>query len=195
MEEGRNKTMIYWILFITFFEIGAFTFGGGYAMLPLIQQQVMAHGWMTEEQLINFIAVSEGTPGPFAINVSTYVGMETAGLLGAICATLGIVTPSFLIILMVAGLFHRFQENRMVKGAMTGLKAAVVGLIGAAVITTGKTVFLSTSSVQNLLTAPSFWVSVILFAGMLVLAFKKVHPIWIICISAGIGIISYYIVV
>jgi len=86
--------MIWLELFITFFEIGAFTFGGGYAMLPLIQEQVAAHGWLTQQELIDFIAVSEGTPGPFAINVSTYVGMETGGFLGALCATLGVVLPS-----------------------------------------------------------------------------------------------------
>ncbi|MBR2769796.1 MAG: chromate transporter, partial [Solobacterium sp.] len=78
-------------LFLTFFKIGLFTFGGGYAMLPMIRQEVLAHGWMSLEDLINFIAVSESTPGPFAINVSTYIGTETAGFLGAVAATSGVV--------------------------------------------------------------------------------------------------------
>ena len=85
--------MIYLDLFWTFFKIGAFTFGGGYAMLPLIREAVLDHGWMDDARIINFIAVSESTPGPFAINMSTYVGMETGGLLGALCATLGVVLP------------------------------------------------------------------------------------------------------
>ena len=78
--------MIYLELFITFFKIGLFTFGGGYAMLPLIEQEVLSHGWLTAEEIVNFIAVSESTPGPFAINISTYVGVETAGIPGAFTA-------------------------------------------------------------------------------------------------------------
>jgi chromate transporter len=85
--------MILLDLFLTFLKIGAFTFGGGYAMLPLIEAEVAAHGWMTIEELINFIAVSESTPGPFAVNVSTYVGAETGGFPGAVCATLGVICP------------------------------------------------------------------------------------------------------
>ena len=81
-------------LFVTFFKIGLFTIGGGYAMLPLIQEEVQSNGWMTAQELVNFIAVSESTPGPFAVNVSTYVGAELAGLPGALCATLGVVLPS-----------------------------------------------------------------------------------------------------
>ncbi len=96
--------MLYLELFLTFFKIGLFTIGGGYAMLPLIQADVQAKGWMTAKELVNFIAVSESTPGPFAVNVSTYVGAELAGLPGAFCATLGVVLPSFLIILLVCSL-------------------------------------------------------------------------------------------
>ena len=91
--------MIYLELFWTFLKIGAFTFGGGYAMIPLIQAEVGAHGWMSAEEVVNFVAVSESTPGPFAVNASTYVGMQTAGFAGAFCATLGVVLPSFIIIL------------------------------------------------------------------------------------------------
>ena len=94
--------MIYLNLFLTFFKIGAFTFGGGYAMLPLMQQEVLANSWMREEELLNFIAVAESTPGPVAINMATYIGIETAGLLGAAISTFGVVLPSFLVILLVA---------------------------------------------------------------------------------------------
>lgn len=170
--------MIYLELFWTFFLIGAFTFGGGYAMLPLIQAEVAAKGWLPAEDLVNFIAVSESTPGPFAVNMATYVGSEMGGILGAACATLGVVLPSFVIILIVARCFDRFRESKIVKGCMSGLKPAVIGMIGTAVLSVGRTVFLE----------PGLLLSGGIFAVMLVLSFKKVHPIIIICLSAAIGI-------
>jgi len=172
--------MIYLELFWTFFTIGAFTFGGGYAMLPLIQIEVVNKGWLANEAVVNFIAVSESTPGPFAINMATYVGSEMGGILGAACATLGVVMPSFIIILTVARCYDRFKNSKLVKGAMSGLKPAVIGMIGTAVLSIGKTVFVQ----------PGLLVSGALFAVMAVLAFKKVHPIIIICISAAAGILA-----
>ena len=170
--------MIYLELFWTFFLIGAFTFGGGYAMLPLIQIEVVNKGWLANEAVVNFIAVSESTPGPFAINMATYVGSEMGGILGAACATLGVVMPSFIIILTVAKCYDRFKNSKLVKGAMSGLKPAVIGMIGTAVLSIGRTVFVQ----------PGLLFSAALFAAMAVLAFKKVHPIIIICISAAAGI-------
>ena len=172
--------MIYLELFWTFFTIGAFTFGGGYAMLPLIQIEVVNKGWLSNDAVVNFVAVSESTPGPFAINMATYVGSEMGGVLGAACATLGVVLPSFIIILIVAKCYDRFKQSKLVKGAMSGLKPAVIGMIGTAVLSIGKTVFVQ----------PGLWVSAGLFAVMAVLAFKKVHPIIIICISAAAGILA-----
>ena len=110
-------------------------------MIPMIQAEVVSHGWMTQQELVNFVAVSESTPGPFAVNVSTYVGAEAGGFLGAICATLGVVLPSFLVILAVAKCFLRFRSSRLVSAAMDGLHPAVVGLISAAAISIGQTVF------------------------------------------------------
>ena len=126
--------MIFLELFWTFFTIGAFTFGGGYAMLPLIQAEVERHGWVDSQTLLDFVAVSESTPGPFAINMATYVGTTQGGVLGAICATLGVVLPSFIIILIVAKCYDKFRTSRAVKGCMSGLKPATVGLIGGAVL-------------------------------------------------------------
>lgn len=171
--------MIYLELFWTFFLIGAFTFGGGYAMLPLIQIEVVNKGWLANEAVVNFIAVSESTPGPFAINMATYVGSEMGGVLGAACATLGVVMPSFIIILIVAKCYDRFKQSKLVKGAMSGLKPAVIGMIGTAVLSIGKTVFVQ----------PGLLLSAGLFGVMAVLAFRKVHPIIIICISAAAGIL------
>ena len=186
--------MIYWELFWTFFKIGAFTVGGGYAMLPLIQNQVLAHQWLDAESILNFIAVSESTPGPFAINMATYVGTEVAGILGALCSTLGVVMPSFLIILIVAKCFEKFKNSIAVKGCISGLKPAVVGLIAAAILSIGKTVFFPNGLSTDVLTTPTFYASVGIFALSLLLAFRKLHPIWIICISAALGILVGYLV-
>lgn len=185
--------MIYLELFFTFFKIGAFTFGGGYAMLPLVQAEVSAHGWMSDEAIVNFIAVSESTPGPFAVNMSTYVGQEMAGLAGAACATVGVVLPSFLIILIVAKCFAAFQNSRLIKGCMSGLKPAVIGLIGTAVLSVGQTVFFPDGFHPDHLLTPSVAVSLLIFLLMLLLELKKkLHPILIILLSAGLGIAAGY---
>ncbi len=178
--------MIYLTLFWTFFKIGAFTLGGGYAMLPLIQAEVAAHGWMSGAELVNFVAVSESTPGPFAVNISTYVGAETGGIIGAVCATAGVVLPSFIIILIVAKFFEKFKNSRTVSGCMSGLRPAVVGLIASAVISVGRTVFLP----WNGLTA--FLASGGIFGLSLLLVFRKLHPIIVIVISGVLGIALGY---
>lgn len=182
--------MIYLLLFWTFFKIGAFTFGGGYAMLPLIQAEVLQKGWLSNEELVDFIAVSESTPGPFAINMSTYVGVETAGFLGAVCSTLGVVLPSFLIILLVARIYDKFQQSKTVKGVMNGLRPAVIGLIGAAIISTGQTVFFPEGFGIDVLRSVGFLSSAAIFVVMLYLAMKKKSPILLIVLSAiaGIGV-------
>ncbi len=180
--------MIYLELFWTFLKIGAFTFGGGYAMLPLIQAEVRAHGWLSAEELVDFIAVSESTPGPFAVNISTFVGMRAGGLFGAFCATFGVVLPSFVIILLVARCYEKFRESRAVRGCMSGLKPAVVGLIAAAVISTGQTVFFPAGISAGVFTSPAFLCSAVIFAAGILLSVKKVHPIIIIVISAVLGI-------
>jgi len=190
-------------LFLTFFMIGAFTFGGGYAMLPMIQEQVSLH-WgdlISAESLINFVAVSESTPGPFAINMSTYVGSVVGGneggwllsVFGSFCATMGLVLPSFIVILIVAKCYDKFRESRVVKGVMTGLKPAVVGLIGGAILSVMVTVFFPAGWTLSVFTDVQFYVSAVIFAVMLVLAFKKVHPIILICLSAVLGIAAGYL--
>lgn len=185
--------MIYLELFITFFKIGLFTFGGGYAMLPLIQEEVIAHGWLEVSDIVNFIAVSESTPGPFAINISTYVGMETGGFLGAVCATLGVILPSFIVILIVARFYKKFKESKTVSSVMTGLRPAVIGLIGSALLSIAITVFFPQGlSFSNIIPADLI-VSLIISVIMTVLVFKKVHPIIIIVLSAIAGIAAGYL--
>jgi len=184
--------MIYLELFWTFFKIGAFTFGGGYAMLPLVQAVVAAKGWMAGEALVDFIAVSESTPGPFAVNMATYVGNIMGGIPGGICATLGVVLPSFVIILIVARCYERFRRSRIVSGCMSGLKPAVVGMIGAALISMGKTVFFPAGISADVFAGAAFYVSLGIFVLCAVLAFRKKHPIFIICLSGVLGVIAGY---
>jgi len=190
-------------LFLTFFMIGIVTFGGGYAMLPLMQEQVGIR-WgdlISQESLVNFVAVSESTPGPFAINMATYVGATVGGhyggvfqsVFGSFCATMGVVMPSFIIILIVAKCYEKFKTNRIVKGCMTGLKPAVVGLIGGAVISVVWTVFFPVGWTVTVFRDVSFYISLAIFGTMVILAFKKVHPIIIICLSAVIGIATGYL--
>ena len=182
--------MIYFDLFLTFLKIGLFTFGGGYAMLPMIQEEVAAHGWLNQSELINFIAVSESTPGPFAVNIATFVGTRTGGIFGGLCATLGVILPSFVIILIVARCYQKFKSNKLVVGAMNGLKPAVVGLIAAALLSLSGTVFFPQGLSATVFGTAHFYVSLGIFAVAVVLAFKKLHPILIVLISAVIGIIA-----
>ena len=185
--------MILLELFYVFFCIGAFTFGGGYAMLPLMQQQVLARNWATEEELIHFVAVSESTPGPFAINMATFIGAEMGGVLGSVCATLGVVLPSFVVILIVAKCYDKFRRSRIVKGCMSGLKPAVVGLIANAFLNVLVTIFCPNGFDLELFTQVSTYIYLGIFGVMLFLSFKKVHPILIICLSALIGIAVGYL--
>ena len=193
-------------LFLMFFKIGLFTFGGGYAMLPLIQQEVASRGLMSMEELTNFVAVSESTPGPFAINIATYVGMHSAKICGmesmsllySAMATLGVVMPSFIVILIVAHFYEKFKQSHTVKGVMSGLRPAVVGLLAAAVVSMGKTVLFHVEEglgkavelTESLKFVPAqLIVSVCIFALMAFLGIKKkLNPILLIVLSAALGI-------
>ena len=197
--------MIFLELFWTFLKIGAFTFGGGYAMLPLIQEQVIAHNWLSEEAIVNFIAVSESTPGPFAINIATYVGSQVGGaaydgniwftVLGSTCATLGVVLPSFIVILLVAKFYQQFKNSHTVKGLMTGLKPAAIGLIASAVVSMALTVFVPNGFSLSIFKGTEFYISLVIFALCLGLVFfkrKKIPPVMIICLAAVLGIATGY---
>ncbi len=196
--------MIFLELFWTFFKIGAFTFGGGYAMLPLIQEQVILHGWLTEEAIVNFIAVSESTPGPFAINIATYVGSQVGStaysgigfaILGSAVATLGVVLPSFIVILLVAKFYQQFKNSHSVKGLMTGLKPAAIGLIASAVVSMAATVFIPNGLNLAVFKGTEFYISAVIFAVCLFLVFFKrikIQPVIIVCIAAALGIATGY---
>ena len=184
--------MIYLELFLIFLQIGAFTFGGGYAMLPLITQQISERGWMDSVQISEFVAISESTPGPLAVNMATYVGTQVGGVLGGAVATLGVVLPSFVIILIVAKVFDKFRKSKAVTGIMTGLKPCVVGLIACALCTLLVPLFFENGfSVQGL-TSTSVIISALILVLCCVLSFKKVHPILLILGSGCVGIALGY---
>ena len=127
--------MIYLKLFLTFFEIGIFTFGGGYAMISLIRDKALALGWLTEEELLNMIAVSESTPGPIAVNMATFVGSTQGGVIGSFVATIGVVLPSFIIILLICSVIRNFLKYKGVQAFLRGVRPCVIALILATAIT------------------------------------------------------------
>lgn len=189
--------MIYLELFLTFFKIGLFTIGGGYAMIPLVLESVVSHGWMTEADFMNFLAVAESTPGPIAVNMATFVGSTQGGILGSALATLGVVLPSFIIILIISAFIRNLFKYKGVQAVMGGIRPAVVALI----LGTAATMILGTVlGISDLVNAPAFdFRAPIIFAlvvgvSMLPKLFhkkKKLSPIVLILVSAVLGIVFY----
>lgn len=171
--------MLIWKLFCIFFKIGAFTFGGGYAMIPLISREVAdKRKWITEEEILDIIAIAESTPGPIAINSATFVGYRVAGFWGAAAATFGVVLPSFVVISLISFVLEKFQELRAVKYAFFGIRAGVLALLIKALW----------SMYQK---CPKGLVSYVLMAlSFVVAAFSDISILYIILFCAAIGIIT-----
>lgn len=169
---------MYWTLFITFVRIGTFTIGGGYAMLPLIQREVVDRGWMSKEEFIDLFAVAQSLPGVFAVNISIFVGYKLKKLTGSVICALGTILPSFLIILAIALFFTQFRENEWVEKAFKGLRPAVVALIAVPVITTARSLRLRG------------WVLVIPVVVALSIWLLSLSPVYIIIVAAAGGL--YY---
>ena len=187
-----------WELFITFFKIGLFTFGGGYAMIPLIKQEVFAHGWISEDILYNFIGIAESTPGPIAINMAVFIGSSQGGILGALLATLGVVLPSFIIILIIAALFTRFLQNRIVRGVLKGVKPVIVGLILCSGIDILLKVLFVNFSINSTLILNYRSLIMVVILGAVVILYKTIRKkqfssILLILISIVLGIVMYAI--
>jgi chromate transporter len=187
--------MIYWELFYEFFKIGLFTFGGGYAMIPLLKEAVLGHNWLSEEMFYDFIGVTESTPGPIAVNMATYVGSTQAGIPGALIATLGVVLPSYLIILLVASILKNFLKNRYVQHFLDGLKPVVLGFI----LATGALLVLKCLGYAELdpfvfdVTATKTLVLVVAtYFGYQFITRKKLGVISLILVSAVWGILVSY---
>ncbi len=183
---------IYLLLFFEFFKIGLFTFGGGYAMIPLVKETVLKYHWLTETEFYNYIGICESTPGPIAINMATYVGARHGDLLGSICATIGVVLPSFIIIILIAALLKNIIKNPYVQAFLAGVKPVVLGLIAS----TGLVLLAKAIGYVDLQTFDWNWVAIIIFAILVIIYFivlklfkKKLNAISIILISATLGII------
>lgn len=166
-------------LFAVFFRIGAFTFGGGYAMIPLIQKEVVDNKkWITDGDILEIVAIAESTPGPIAINAATFVGYKVAGFFGAMCATLGVVLPSFVIIAAIAGVLDRFEDAEVVQYAFNGVRAGVLALIIKALISMYKQ-------------CPKNGVSYVIMAGAFVAAaILKINVLMVIVCCAAAGLIA-----
>ena len=194
--------MIFLKLFYEFFKIGLFTFGGGYAMIPLVEEVVLKYNWLTESQFENFIGVCESTPGPIAINMATYVGsiqgalVEELGIfgsiLGSVVTTLGVVMPSFIVILLIAAVFKNFTNNKYFKAFVAGVKPIVIALL----ISTGAAFMVkSFGYVPETRSFKADFVSIIIFAVLVAVYFgygkiakKKLSTIPLIITSAVLGI-------
>ncbi len=184
--------MIYLQLFIEFFRAGLFAVGGGLATLPFLYDISNRTGWFTHAQLADMVAVSESTPGPIGINMATYVGFTTGGFPGAVVATVGLVTPSIIVIILVAQILDRFSSNHYVQDAFYGLRPASIGLIAAALFLVVKIALLNIDAFRaSGSIADLFNLKAIILAVLLFLAMKKIslHPAVFLAIAAVIGIL------
>ena len=167
-------------LFIAFFKIGTFSFGGGYAMLPFIQKEIVeSNTWISMSEFTDIIGISQMTPGPVAINSATFVGYKVSGILGSIVATLGVITTSFVLITIINSLLSKFKESEVVKGALLGMRPVLIALVIYAFIDLAKESYIDFKSII-----------ITLIIGVILLS-KKVHPILVIVIAAILGVFFY----
>lgn len=176
----KIKGHIFFELFVVFFRVGFFTIGGGYAMLPMLRKEVVEkHGWATDEEMMDYFAIGQSTPGIIAVNTSTFIGYKKAGIAGAVFSTLGMVFPSWIIITLIAMFFDQFASNPYVQSAFMGIRVVVVVLIVNAVIKMGK------KSIRN-------WLSLLLALGaFLYIVLTDFSPIPVIVLSGVLGIILH----
>ena len=190
--------MIIFELFYTFFIIGLFTFGGGYAMIPLMESQLVGKGWISTLALYDYIAISECTPGPFAINVATFVGSSMGGIIGSIASVIGVILPSFIIILLLATVLRKFSKNKFYLGAINGVKPIIISLISSTVLfLIIKTIFFSSNSlnIDNFNFDRKILAIFLMLLGFNIIykkVFKKpLNAITLIILSALLGIVAY----
>lgn len=167
-------------LFIAFLKIGTFSFGGGYAMLPFIQKEIVeSNTWISMSEFTDIIGISQMTPGPVAINSATFVGYKVGGIIGSIIATLGVITTSFILITIINKLLSKFKESKVVKTALLGMRPVLIALIIYAFIDLAKESYVDLKSII-----------ITLIIGVILLS-KKVHPILVIVIAAILGVFFY----
>lgn len=187
--------MIFLHLFWSFFQIGLFSIGGGYAALPLIQAQVVdTYGWMTMTEFSDIITISQMTPGPIAINAATFVGTRIAGPTGAAVATLGCIFPSCIIVLTLAFIYYKYRNITMVQGTLKGLQPAVVALIASAGLSIMVMSFFPSGKIVLSAEAVDFIAVFIFAAAFVVLRVWKPNPIWVMCGAGAAGFVLYSII-
>lgn len=185
--------MIYLELLWAFLKVGTFSFGGAYGAIPLIRDVVLTHGWITDEKFTYFVAVSESTPGPIMVNLATYIGSEQAGFGGALLATVGVVLPSFIIILVIVSLMKNLIKNQYVQAVLRGIKPCFIGIVlsmGIYMVVSNLFITASQTSID--------WRVALITAILLALSYsyqkmknKDFSPILLILLSAGMGIVTY----
>ncbi len=185
--------MIYLRLFFEFCKVGLFAVGGGLATIPFLSDLGARTGWFTASQLADMIAISESTPGPVGVNMATYSGYTSAGVLGGIVSTLGLIFPSLVIILIISGFLNKFRESMIVDSVFYGLRAASVALITAALLQVANIALLNhvmDDGTTQLFYWPAIILAVIVFVCYSYTPLKKIHPIFFIAASAVIGIVA-----
>ena len=183
--------MIYLRLFFEFCKVGLFAVGGGLATIPFLSDLGSRTGWFTSGQLADMIAVSESTPGPIGVNMATYAGYTAAGVPGGIISTLGLVFPSLIIILIIAGFLNKFRESRIVDAVFYGLRAASVALITAALLQVAEIALMNheVNGTNQLFYWPAVILAAVVFVCFSYSPLKKMHPIFFIAFSAVVGIV------
>ena len=167
-------------LFLAFWKIGTFSFGGGYAMLPFIQEEIVnQHAWISINEFMDIIGISQMTPGPVAINSATFVGYKVSGVMGSIFATVGVVLTSFILVSIASKMLDKFKESKFVKAALLGMRPVLIALIIDAFLRLAKEAYIDMKSII-----------ITLIIGVLLLS-KKVHPILVIVIAAILGLLLY----
>lgn len=178
--------MILGQLFSSFFKIGLFTIGGGYAMLAMIQEEIVRYGWMTPQEFVDIVGIAEMTPGPLAVNAATFIGYRSAGLKGALLATSAVVLPSLISVIIVSKFWERYKTSRGVQATFAGIRPAVAGLIGAAAVLVGSTSVQAVS--PGVVHLPTLLLALIIFLGLVL---KKWDPIRVLLASALVGLIFF----
>ena len=188
--------MIYLLLFWEFFKTGLFAVGGGLATLPFLYEMGSRTGWFTAQQVADMLAVSESTPGPIGINMAVYTGFTSAGVLGSVCAVVGIITPSLIVIMIVAAFLRAFRDNRYVNSAFYGIRPASTGLVAAAGLTVAIGALLRMdlwdgwSRFWTVLDAKAIALAVVIF--FISRHFKKLHPVFLILVGAVAGAVFHF---
>jgi len=177
-------------LFISFFRIGLFSFGGGYAMIPLISDVITKKGWLIQEEFVQIIGIAEMTPGPIAVNAATFVGYKTAGVWGSVFATLGVAMPSLLLILFISGIFFKYNDHPITKHIFIGIRPVIAGLILSSALIIAKSTILVGGHVEG--SSFNFETFIITITILIIALMKKIHPIILICIAGLLGYFSMY---